>query len=81
MKIELPSLPYSPDALEPHISEKTLQFHYGKHHNAYVENTNKLIAGTEYENMSLEEIIKKTYHNESEKGLFTLHCYLGNGSK
>ena len=57
MKLELPLLPYSQNALEPVISEKTIQFHYGKHHQAYVNNLNNLIVGTNYENMSLEEII------------------------
>ncbi len=55
----LPELPYAKDALAPHISKETLEFHYGKHHQAYVNNLNKLIAGTEFENASLEEIIKK----------------------
>jgi len=80
MKIQLPSLPYSSNALEPHISETTLQFHYGKHHNAYVENTNKLIAGTEFENLSLEEIIKKTYKNEDKGGLFNNSAQVWNHS-
>lgn len=53
----LPTLPYAMDALAPYISEETLQFHYGKHHQTYVDNLNKLIPGTEYESMSLEEII------------------------
>lgn len=55
----LPALPYAIDALAPHISQETLEFHHGKHHNAYVTNLNNLIPGTEYENLSLEEIIKK----------------------
>src|SRR5690554_699101 len=58
MAIELPALPYAQDALEPHISAETLEFHYGKHHQAYVTNLNKLIAGTDKANQSLEEIIK-----------------------
>ena len=57
MKFELPSLPYAQNALQPVISETTIQFHYGKHHQTYVNNLNNLIAGTEYENRSLEEII------------------------
>ncbi len=57
MTFELPSLPYARDALTPHISEETLDFHYGKHHQAYVTNLNKLVAGTEFEDKSLEEII------------------------
>ena len=60
MAIILPELPYAKNALEPHISERTLEFHHGKHHNAYVVNTNKLIEGTERAQDSLEEIIKKT---------------------
>ena len=56
----LPQLPYAPDALAPHISEETLQYHSGKHHQTYVDNMNKLIPGTEYENLSLEEIIQKS---------------------
>ena len=53
----LSPLPFAPDALEPHISARTLEFHYGKHHQAYVNNVNKLIAGTEWEGKALEEII------------------------
>jgi len=56
---ELPKLPYALDALEPYISKRTLEFHYGKHHQAYVNNLNKLIIGTEFENKSLEDIIRK----------------------
>ena len=58
MTIELPPLPYSEDALEPHISSETLSYHYGKHHKSYVTNLNKLIAGTEFENMDLDSIVK-----------------------
>jgi Fe-Mn family superoxide dismutase len=59
MKFELPPLPYAIDALEPHISKTTLEYHHGKHHQAYVNNVNKLIPGTEFENADLETIIKK----------------------
>ena len=59
MAHELPKLPYAIDALEPHISKRTIEFHYGKHHQAYVNNLNNLLPGTEFENSSLEEIIKK----------------------
>ena len=59
MSIELPALPYEKNALEPHISAETLEYHYGKHHKTYVDNLNKLIAGTEFENMALEDIIRK----------------------
>jgi Fe-Mn family superoxide dismutase len=56
---KLPELPYAKNALAPRISEETLEYHYGKHHATYVANLNKLIPGTEFENLSLEEIIKK----------------------
>lgn len=59
MKFELPELPYAADALEPTISKKTIEFHYGKHHQAYVNNLNNLVVGTEFENADLETIIKK----------------------
>ena len=57
MSFELPPLPYAKDALQPHISQETLEYHHGKHHNTYVVKLNGLIPGTEYENKSLEEII------------------------
>jgi Fe-Mn family superoxide dismutase len=60
MQHELPKLPYAMDALAPHISKETFEFHYGKHHQAYVTNLNGLIKGTEFENSSLEDIIKKS---------------------
>ena len=60
MAHELPALPYAMNALEPVISQETLEYHYGKHHNAYVTNLNNLIPGTEFENMSLEDIIMKS---------------------
>lgn len=65
MTFELPKLQYSPESLNPGISAKTIEFHYGKHHQAYVTNLNKLIQGTEFENATLEEIIKK-----AEGGIF-----------
>lgn len=65
MAFTLPELPYSKDALTPHISAETLDYHYGKHHNAYVTKLNGMIEGTEFAEMSLEDIIKK-----SEGGLF-----------
>lgn len=58
MPFTLPELPYPKTALAPHISAETLDYHHGKHHNAYVNNLNKLIAGTKHESMSLEDIIK-----------------------
>lgn len=65
MAFTLPPLPYAKDALVPYISEETIEYHYGKHHNAYVTNLNKLIAGTEFEPLSLEAIIMK-----SQGGIF-----------
>jgi Fe-Mn family superoxide dismutase len=56
----LPSLPYAVDALAPHMSKETFEFHYGKHHQAYVTNLNNLIKGTEFENLSLEDIVRKS---------------------
>ena len=58
MAFELPELPYAKNALAPHISEETLEFHHGKHHKTYVDNLNNLVPGTEYEGKTLEEIIK-----------------------
>ena len=71
MEHTLPALPYAKDALAPHISAETLEFHYGKHHQAYVTNLNNLIKGTEYENLDLEAIIKKApaggiYNNSAQ---------------
>ena len=60
MAFELPPLPYDRSALEPHISAETLDFHHGKHHKAYVDNLNKLIEGTEFADMDLVEIIRKS---------------------
>lgn len=65
MKHELIKLPYEANALEPVISQKTIEFHHGKHLQAYVNNLNNLIVGTKYENMSLEDIVK-----DSEGGIF-----------
>ncbi len=58
MAIELPALPYELNALEPHISQETLEYHHGKHHQAYVNNLNKLLPGSEFEGQDLESIIK-----------------------
>ena len=71
MEHTLPALPYAQDALAPHISKETFEFHYGKHHQAYVTNLNNLIKGTEFENLSLEEIIAKApaggvYNNSAQ---------------
>ncbi len=70
MQHDLPKLPYAMDALAPHISKETFDFHYGKHHQAYVTNLNGLIKGTEFENSTLEDIVKKssggTFNNAAQ---------------
>ena len=70
MEHQLPALPYAKDALAPHISVETIEFHYGKHHQTYVTNLNNLIKGTEFENASLEDIVKKSsggiYNNAAQ---------------
>ncbi|RME90527.1 MAG: superoxide dismutase [Candidatus Hydrogenedentota bacterium] len=66
----LPKLPYADDALAPVISANTIGFHYGKHHNAYVNNLNKLVEGTEYADMSLEDIFQKTFQQPDKVGIF-----------
>jgi Fe-Mn family superoxide dismutase len=70
MTITLPNLPYEKDALEPHISSRTLDFHHGKHHNAYVTNLNKLIEGTNLASETLENIIKETVNDTDKAGIF-----------
>jgi len=65
MAIELPALPWAREALAPHISAETIDYHYGKHHQAYVTNLNNLIKGTEFENLDLVAIVKK-----SQAGMF-----------
>jgi len=85
MAFELPALPYAKNALEPHISEETLEYHYGKHHNAYVVNLNNLVPGTEFEGKSLEEIIKTSsggiFNNAAQvwNHTFYWHCLSPNG--
>ena len=82
MKHELPALPYEKNALEPFISAETIDYHYGKHHQTYVTNLNNLIAGTEFENLSLEDIVRK-----SSGGIFNNaaqvwnHTFYWNGMK
>lgn len=65
MAFELPPLPYEQNALEPHISSETLEFHYGKHHKTYVDKLNGLVVGTDFESKSLEDVVKS-----SEGGMF-----------
>ncbi len=85
MAFELPPLPYAKDALAPTISAETLDYHYGKHHQTYVINLNKLVAGTEFENATLEEIIAQTsggvFNNAAQiwNHTFYWHCLSPNG--
>ncbi|CAI2537097.1 superoxide dismutase [Fe] [Serratia liquefaciens] len=80
MSFELPALPYEKNALEPHISAETLEYHYGKHHNAYVVNLNNLLKGSEFEGSSLEAIIKASsggiFNNAAQvwNHTFYWHC-------
>lgn len=75
MSFELPELPYSRDALEPHISAETIDYHYGKHHQAYVNNLNGLIASSTWESLSLEDIVRGT-----DGGLFNNAAQVWNHS-
>jgi Fe-Mn family superoxide dismutase len=70
MAFTLPELPYSKDGLAPVISAETIEYHYGKHHQAYVNNLNNIVPGTKYEKMSLEEVVKATHGQASEKKVF-----------
>lgn len=85
MEHKLPALPYAKEALQPHISAETLEYHYGKHHQTYVTNLNNMIKGTEYENMSLEEIIQKSqggvFNNSAQvwNHTFFWNCMSPNG--
>ncbi|WP_081917992.1 MULTISPECIES: superoxide dismutase [Fe] [Methylobacter] len=85
MAFELPALPYAKDALAPHISAETLEYHYGKHHQTYVTNLNNLIPGTEFEGLSLEEIVVKSsggiFNNAAQvwNHTFYWNCLTPNG--
>jgi Fe-Mn family superoxide dismutase len=70
MAFSLPSLPYDKKALEPFISEQTIDFHYGKHHQTYVTNLNNLVAGTANESKSLEDLIIESYGKSDMTGIF-----------
>jgi Fe-Mn family superoxide dismutase len=70
MAFELPPLPYPKNALEPHISERTMDFHHGRHHQTYVTNLNNLVKDQPFERQSLEEIIKATHRDSSKTGVF-----------
>jgi superoxide dismutase, Fe-Mn family len=80
MAITLPDLPFSKDALEPHISARTLEFHHGKHHKTYVDTANKMIEGTDMANMDLESIVKKVAGDTSKAGLFNNAAQVWNHS-
>ena len=79
MAFTLPQLPFAMDALEPHISKETLEYHYGKHHQAYVTNLNKLIADSDFATMSLEDVIKKSsggiFNNAAQVWNHTFYWY------
>jgi hypothetical protein len=86
MEHQLPQLPYAKDALAPHMSAETFDYHYSKHHNAYVVNLNNLIKGTEYEALDLEAIVKKApaggiYNNAAQvwNHTFFWNCMKPNG--
>lgn len=86
MEHQLPQLPYAKDALAPHMSAETFDYHYAKHHQAYVTNLNNLIKGTEYENLDLEAIVKKApaggiYNNAAQvwNHSFFWNCMKPNG--
>jgi len=80
MTIALPNLPFEKNALEPHISEQTIEFHYGKHHNTYVVNINKFIEGTELSGQDLETIIGKTSKDASKAAIFNNAAQVWNHS-
>ncbi|OGP91017.1 MAG: superoxide dismutase [Deltaproteobacteria bacterium RBG_19FT_COMBO_43_11] len=80
MAIKLPDLPYAKEALAPYISANTLDFHYGKHHKAYVDNLNKLIEGTDLAEKSPEEIIKIAVKDSSKTGIFNNAAQVWNHS-
>ena len=70
MAFTLPALPYAENALEPHISQRTMSFHYGKHHDTYVKTLNALIEGKPHADMELDEIIRKTATKPEERAIF-----------
>ncbi len=70
MAFSLPTLPYAKNALEPYMSAETLEYHHGKHHQAYVDNGNKLVQGTGLEGKSLEEVVQAAYKDKALTGLF-----------
>jgi superoxide dismutase, Fe-Mn family len=80
MPFELPPLPYAQDALEPHYTARTLSFHYGKHHKAYVDTLNKLVEGTELEGGSLEEVIASVQGKPDKQAIFNNAAQVWNHS-
>ena len=88
MEHQLPPLPYATDALQPHMSKETFEYHYAKHHQAYVTNLNNLIKGTEFESKSLEDIVKSApaggiYNNAAQVSNHTFfwNCMKPNGGR
>ena len=80
MPITLPVLPFTKDALEPHISARTFEFHHGKHHQAYIDNTNKLIDGTDLAGLELEAIVRAVAVDPAKRGLFNNAAQVWNHS-
>ncbi len=85
MAFELPELPYAYDALDPYMSAETLEYHHDKHHNAYLTVMNDMIGGTDYENMALEDIVKKSFSDNpklfNQAGQFYNHVHFWNWMK
>jgi Superoxide dismutase len=83
MAFTLPDLPYAHDALAPHMSRETLEYHHDKHHKAYVDNGNKALAGTEWEGKAVEEVVKGSYGKNPASSTMpastTITCISGNG--
>ena len=83
MAFSLPPLPYAYDALQPHMSAETLEFHHDKHHKAYLDAMAPMIEGTEYASMPIEEIVKKSHSDNpklfNQAGQYYNHCTSGNG--
>ncbi|HKU71064.1 MAG TPA: superoxide dismutase [Fe], partial [Burkholderiales bacterium] len=80
MAFTLPPLPYAANALEPHISQRTLEFHHGKHHDTYVKKLNELIEGKPYAKLSLEDIILQTAAKREERAIFNNAAQVWNHS-
>jgi Fe-Mn family superoxide dismutase len=83
MAFNLPPLPYAYDALQPHMSAETLEFHHDKHHKAYLDAMTPMIEGTEYASMPIEDIVQKSYSDNpklfNQAGQYYNHCISGTG--